>query len=89
MRYTDFLTAAERKLGPFYQCSKYGLQSLKVVEYLGPETLEGCFNSSSIRIKVHVYALHHTPRSLAEDKDFPEAEITQMPHGMFEGKWDE
>jgi hypothetical protein len=89
MRYTDFLTAAERKLGPFYQCSKNGLQSLKVVEYLGPETLEGCFNSSSIRIKVHVYALHHTRRSLAEDKDFPEAEITQMPHGMFEGKWDE
>jgi hypothetical protein len=77
------------RLGPFYDWSKDALQSLKVVEYLGPSTLERCYNSNNVRIKVQVYALYHIPRSLEEQKDFPEAEITQMPHAMFEGNWDE
>jgi hypothetical protein len=85
----DFWTAAELRLGPFYEGSKATLQSLKVVEYLGPKTLEDCYSSNNVRIKVQVYALYHTPRSLEEQKDFPEADITQMPHVMFEGKWDE
>jgi pachytene checkpoint protein 2 len=89
MRCADFLTGAEMRLGPFYHFSKDTLQSLKVVEYLGPETLEeGCFNCDNVKIKIHVYALYHTPRLLEEDKEFPEAEITQMPHAMFESDWD-
>jgi pachytene checkpoint protein 2 len=83
------LTAAEMRLGPFYDNSKHALQSLKVVEYLGPKTVEDCYISNNLRIKVQVYALYQSPRSLEEQKDFPEAEITSMPHAMFEGKWDE
>jgi hypothetical protein len=60
-----------------------------VVEYLGPKTGEFCYHSNNVRIKVQVYALYHIPRSLDENRDFPEGEITKMPHSMFEGKWDE
>ena len=89
IRYADFVTAAEMRLKLFYHCSKEALQSLRVVEYLGPETLETCYNSNNVKVKVQVYALFHTPRSLEEQKDFPEAETTQMPHAAFEGNWDE
>ncbi|KAE9381279.1 AAA-domain-containing protein [Stipitochalara longipes BDJ] len=80
---------AEMRLKLFYHYSKEALQSLRVVEYLGPETLETCYNSNNVKVKVQVYALFHTPRSLEEQKDFPEAETTQMPHAAFEGNWDE
>jgi hypothetical protein len=85
----DILIAAAMKLGPFCEFAKDALQSLKVVEYLGPKTNEFCYNSNNVKIKVQVYALYHTPKSLEENKDFPEAEITRMPHAIFEGKWDE
>jgi len=87
--YADFLPAAQMKLKSFYHCSKQALQSLKVVEYLGPELLESCYNSDNARISVQVYALYHTPRSLEEHEDFPEGQITKMPHAIYEGKWDE
>ncbi len=89
MDYIDILIAAAMKLGPFYEFAKGALQSLKVVEYLGPKTDEFCYNSNNVNIKVQVYALYHTPRSFEENKDFPEAESTPMPHAMFEGVWDE
>jgi hypothetical protein len=77
------------KLGPFYEFAKGALQSLRVVEYLGPETGKFCFSSINARIKVQVYALYHIPRSLDDDKDFPEGEIIKMPHSMFDDQWDE
>ncbi len=89
MDYIDTVIAAAMKLGPFYDFAKGTLQSLKVVEYLGPKTDEFCYNSNNISIKVQVYALYHTPKSFDENKDFPEAEVISMPHACFEGKWDE
>ena len=77
------------RLKSFYQCSKSFLQSLRVVEYLGPEMLEGCYNSDNVSIRVQVYALHNTARSLEEQEEFPEGQITKMPHAIYEGNWDE
>lgn len=77
------------RLGPYYECSKDVLHSLKVVEYIGPIANQLFHNSDNVRVKVQLYALYHSPRLLDERRDFPEAEITQMPHAMFEGNWDE
>jgi hypothetical protein len=77
------------KLGACYQEVKETILSLKVVEYLGPKTLETCFSSKKVHIKVQIYKLDQTPRSLEQGKAFSQAEITRLPHVRFEGVWDE
>jgi hypothetical protein len=81
-------TAASKRLGPYYKNTIQVLQSLKVVEYVGPETV--CqFYSTNVRIEVQVFDLFRTPRLLQESTDIPQGEITPMPHIRFEGIWDE
>jgi len=81
-------TAASKRLGSYYKNTVQVLQSLKVVEYVGPET-EYQYYSSNVRIEVQVFDLFRTPRLLQESTDIPQGEITPMPHIRFEGIWDE
>lgn len=64
------------------------LQSLKVVEYLGPDVEETSFSSRNVRIEVHVYELYDNP-TLTDDEDFPQGDITSMPHAKYDSTWDE
>ncbi|KUJ22614.1 P-loop containing nucleoside triphosphate hydrolase protein [Mollisia scopiformis] len=81
--------AADLRLGHHLPLVKKTLQSLKVVEYLGPSAEESTFSSKNVRIEVYVYGLYGNARSLEEDRHFPQAELTPMPHIRFEGIWDE
>lgn len=65
------------------------LKSLKVVEYLGPDTDQTTHSSANVRIEVQVYELYDDPRTFEEDNDIPQAEITPMPHARFKSVWDE
>jgi hypothetical protein len=60
-----------------------------VVEYLGPAVEETSFSSRNVRIEVHVYELYDNLMSLYDIEDFPQAEVTSMPHARFDGIWDE
>lgn len=65
------------------------IKTLKVVEYVGPKTKSVQLVLSDMRIKVQVYEMYHDARTLDENMDLPQAEITSLPHLRFEGKWDE
>ena len=64
------------------------LQTLKVVEYVGPKLDTPLFKLNRVRIIVLVYNMITTCRSL-QSLEMPQAEVTMMPHSRFEGKWDE
>ena len=66
-----------------------GLQSLKVVEYSGPATDIKSYCSDNVRIRVHAYQLYDTRGSTGDDDGLPQANVTSLPHFMFEGQWDE
>jgi hypothetical protein len=76
-------------LGKIYKDTIEFIQSLKVVEYVGTRTECTCFQLSAVRVKVQVYQMYDDVRSLIENKDLPQAEITSLPHLRFEGRWDE
>jgi hypothetical protein len=78
--------AASKRLGPYYENTIQVLQSLKVVEYVGPTT--ECY-SNDLRIEIHVFDLFRTPRLLHDSAEIPQGEVTPMPHVRFEGIWDE
>lgn len=86
--FTNLLQDASLLLGPLYEHSK-DLQSLKVVEYIGPNVEVQSYSSDEVQVKVQVYQLYHTLRSLEEHERLPQAEITPMPHIKFDGQWDE
>lgn len=80
---------APTRLGPYYENAIATLQSLNVVEYIGPKTAETCYSSNNVRIEVQVYDLFQSPRSFEESQEIPQAEITPMPHVRFERVWNE
>ncbi|KAI0993975.1 hypothetical protein K3495_g14209 [Podosphaera aphanis] len=80
---------AELKLGPFYQYARDTLHSLKVVEYMGPITDINCYTTDNVNVEVQVYTLYNTLRSLDENQELPQAEITPLPHVRFADQWDE
>ncbi|KAH7363905.1 P-loop containing nucleoside triphosphate hydrolase protein [Rhexocercosporidium sp. MPI-PUGE-AT-0058] len=78
------------KLGAEYEKANNTLQSLKVVEHVGPTTLETCFKSSNVNLKVQIFQLYtdDSPgNKTKEDGDL--GELITMPHARFEGVWDE
>ncbi|CZT42874.1 uncharacterized protein RSE6_02826 [Rhynchosporium secalis] len=78
------------KLGPVYDEAKAMLHSLKVVEYVGPKTLEACFSSCSVEVKVNLFQLYiDTGYVDKENEDGQLGELICMPHARFEGVWDE
>ncbi len=79
---------ARHKLGSIYGAASTQLQSLTVVEYLGPRKDETCYRSNDVTIKIQLYKLYDVPRFL-ENKEFIQAEVTPMPHVAFDGRWDE
>lgn len=85
---TNVLIAADLRLGRHLPRIKDTLQSLKVVEYLGPSVEETSFSSRKVRIEVQVYEIYDNPM-LNDTDDFPQAEVTSMPHVRFDGIWDE
>jgi len=76
---------AELLLGSFYvHCGI--LQTLKVVEYIGPDSKIACRAFNTVHVKVLVYKLFDNE----EERDYIEqAEVTSMPHVNYDGKWDE
>ena len=75
-------------LGDLYQKTDYAIESLKVVEYVGPKTDVTCYSSNSVRVNIQVYQLHSdTP--IEKNDDLPQGEITILPHINFDGRWDE
>ena len=75
-------------LGDFYQNAKHALESLKVVEYVGPKTDVACYSSKYVRVNIQVYQLC-SGTTTNEDEDLPQGKITTLPHVDFEGLWDE
>ncbi|PBP25850.1 thyroid hormone receptor interactor [Diplocarpon rosae] len=87
---------ADEQAGPFrlgneYARAKAILQSLKVVEHIGPTSVETIFSSENVKLKIQVFELYNTPSSLNNTDEAEEelGEIFQMPHVRFEGVWDE
>lgn len=81
---------AKCKLGDEYDTAKTLLQCLKVVEYVGPLTLETCFSSSTVDLKVHVFQLHaNAPSDDSRNEESLLGELISMPNTRFEGVWDE
>jgi hypothetical protein len=74
-------------LGPLYEKHDY-LQSLKVVEYMGPTTELNTFSSNDVQIKVQVYKLYLSLRSTEEHEGLPQADMTPLPHVKYDGLWD-
>lgn len=81
--------SGRHRLGSDYEEFRNILLSLTVVEYLGARTETTCYSSNEVEIKVQLYQLYDTPRSLQENRHIPQAEITLMPHARFSGGWDE
>jgi hypothetical protein len=81
--------SGRHRLGADYDDFKAILVALKMVEYLGPNTNATCYSSNDAEIKVQLYQLYDTGRSLEEIGEIPQTEITRMPHVRFSGIWDE
>ncbi|RKF59277.1 Pachytene checkpoint protein 2-like protein [Erysiphe neolycopersici] len=80
----------EYKLGPLYQFAKDTLDSLKVVEYMGPAREFTCYTTEDVRVEVQIYSLYNTSDSTAEeDQQLPQAEIISLPHSRFANLWEE
>lgn len=84
------LSAAILKLQSEYPKAKSILQFLNVVEYVGPSSVETCYSTTKVNVKVHVYAMHVGTKPLDEIDDPIEAgEVVRMPNVRFDGIWDE
>lgn len=80
----------EYKLGPLFQHAKDILESLKVVEYMGPAKEFTCYTTEDVRVEVQIYFLYNASDSTAEeDKQLPQAEIISLPHSRFANQWEE
>ncbi|KAJ5032322.1 uncharacterized protein L3040_008929 [Drepanopeziza brunnea f. sp. 'multigermtubi'] len=79
------------KLGSEYPRAKQILDSLKVVERIGPATEETCFSSLEVKLRVQVFELWTASSPLEESDEGDEqlGELISMPHTRFEAVWDE
>jgi len=80
---------ASSVLGPLFGQYHDGLESLKLVEYVGEEKGTTCFQLNQVNVKLQVYQLYETNESFQEHAEIPQAQITNMPHVIFDGQWDE
>ncbi|KAL2072732.1 hypothetical protein VTL71DRAFT_12075 [Oculimacula yallundae] len=78
------------RLGYEYEQAKDMLQCLKVVEYVGPATLETCFSSFAVELKVNIFQVYTNAHGEnLKNADGLLGEVLSMPHARFEGIWDE
>lgn len=79
------------KLGAEFAFAKQTLDSLKVVEYIGPVRKETCFSLRDVKLKVQVFELYTEASPLGGAGDGHEqlGEVVAMPHARFEAVWDE
>jgi len=63
---------------------------LKVIEYVGPSTVEKCFTTSRVALRVQIFQLYGISTVEGEEKeDELLGEVIPMPNARFEGVWDE
>jgi len=76
---------ARRALVPIYQQVIETIENLQIVECSDPVISTTCFDSTKMRIEVHIYEQYD-----GNDKGEIEcADITSLPHQRFENLWNE